>query len=68
MHINQDLGDQARKTFEESMRQIDGVGAPRVHAGQGYFLLVAFNPAAPSTAALLAKVQSFDYKAKLVGV
>jgi len=67
IHINQDLNEQQRKTLEESMRQIDGVVAPRFNPGKDHLLLVAFNPAATSTVALLAKVQSFGYNAQLVG-
>lgn len=67
IHINQDLNEQQRKSLEESMRQVDGVVAPRFNPGKDHLLLVAFNPDATSTAALLAKVQSFGYKAQLVG-
>lgn len=67
IHVNQDLSDEQRNTLEESMRQIHGVVAPRFNPGKDHLLLVAFNPEATSTGALLAKVQSFGYKAQLVG-
>ncbi|MDD5242080.1 MAG: hypothetical protein PHG47_10255 [Sulfuricella sp.] len=67
IHINDSLSEQQRKALEESMRQIDGVVAPRFNPGKEHLLLVAFNPDATSTAALLAQVQSFGYNAQLVG-
>ena len=67
IHINDTLSEQQRKALEESMRQIDGVVAPRFNPGKEHLLLVAFNPGATSTAALLAQVQSFGYNAQLVG-
>lgn len=67
IHINDTLSEQQRKVLEESMRQIDGVVAPRFNRGKEHLLLVAFNPDATSTAALLAQVHSFGYNAQLVG-
>lgn len=67
IHINQYLDEDQRKSLEESIRQVDGVIAPRFNPGKEHLLLVAFNPDATSTAALLAKVQSFGYSAQLVG-
>lgn len=67
IHINQDLNEDQRKSLEEYIRQVDGVVAPRFNPGKNHLLLVAFNPDVTSTAALLAKVQSFGYNAQLVG-
>lgn len=67
IHINEHLSDQERKTLEESMRRIDGVVAPRFNQGKKHLLLVAFDPVATSTEALLAKVQALGYHAQLVG-
>jgi hypothetical protein len=67
IHINQDLEEPQRKALEESMRQLDGVVAPRFNPGKNHLLLVAFNPDTTSAAALLAKVRSFGYYAQLVG-
>lgn len=67
IHINEDLSDQERKALEESMRQIDGVVAPRFNQEKKHLLLVAFDPAVTSTEALLAKVQALGYNAQLVG-
>lgn len=67
IHINDTLSEQQRKALEESLRQIDGVVAPRFNPGKEHLLLVAFNPDATSMAALLTQVQSFGYNAQLVG-
>ena len=67
IHIDDDLGEQERKSLEESMREITGVVAPRFNSGKEYLLLVAFNPEVTTTAALLARVESHGYNAQLVG-
>lgn len=67
IHINDTLSEQQREALEESMRQIEGVVAPRFNPGKDHLLLVAFNPDATSTAILLAQVQSFGNNARLVG-
>jgi hypothetical protein len=67
IHIDENLDEQQRKSLEESMREINGVVAPRFNSGKEHLLLVAFNPAVTSTAALLARVESHGYNAQLVG-
>jgi hypothetical protein len=67
IHIDDDLGEQERKSLEESMREIAGVVAPRFNSGKEHLLLVAFNPEVTNSAALLARVQSHGYNAQLVG-
>lgn len=67
IHINQELNEQQRQSLEESMRQVEGVVAPRFNPGKEHLLLVAFNPDATTATGLLAKVHSFGYKAQLVG-
>ena len=67
IHFNQELNEEQRKSLEESVRQVDGVIAPRFNPGKDHLLLIAFNPDATSTATLLATVQSLGYDAQLVG-
>ncbi|KOR29875.1 hypothetical protein TI05_14640 [Achromatium sp. WMS3] len=68
IHINNTLNAEQREELQESMRNIDGVIAPRFTANKDHLLLVAFNPDKTSTSALLSKVQSYGYHAQLVGV
>lgn len=68
IHINQCLNENQRKSLEESMRQINGVVAPRFNPEKDHLLLVAFNPAITSTEVLLTKVESFGYNAQLIGM
>jgi hypothetical protein len=67
IHVNESLTDQQRAALEASMREIDGVVAPRFTPGKEHLLLVAFNPAATSASALLSRVRSFGCNAQLVG-
>lgn len=67
IHINESLNEQQRSALEESVRQIEGVVAPRFNPGKEHLLLVAFNPDVALTATLLTKVQSFGYNAQLIG-
>ena len=67
IHIDEDLNEQQRKSLEDSMRDINGVVAPRFNSGKEHLLLVAFNPEVTTTSALLANVKSLGYNAQLVG-
>jgi hypothetical protein len=67
IHVNESLTDQQQATLEASMREIDGVVAPRFTPGRQHLMLVAFDPEATSTAELLSRVRSFGYNAQLVG-
>lgn len=67
IHINESLNAQQRSTLEESMRDIDGVIAPRFNPGKEHLLLVAFNPDRTNFSVLLNKVKSFGYQAQLIG-
>ena len=66
IHIDEALSTWQREALEESVRQVEGVVAPRFNPGKTHLLLVAFDPDT-ATAALLAKVRSHGYTAQLVG-
>jgi hypothetical protein len=67
IHVDEPLSEQQRNTLEESVRQIEGVVAPRFNPGKEHLLLVAFNPEVTRAATLLNRVQSAGYSAQLVG-
>ncbi len=67
IHIDDSLDESQRKAVEEAVRQVDGVVAPRFNPGKEHLLLVAYNPDETSMVVLLNKVQSFGYRAQLVG-
>ena len=67
IHINESLSAEARFSLEESMRQIEGVIAPRFNPGKDHLIVIAFNPEKTGTAALLAKARAAGYTAQLVG-
>jgi hypothetical protein len=67
IHINESLNVEARTSLEESMRQIEGVVAPRFSPGKEHLLVVAYNTKETSTAALLEKARAAGYTVQLVG-
>jgi hypothetical protein len=67
IHINETLSEEDRSKLEESMRQIEGVIAPRFNPGKDHLMVIAFNPEKTSSAALLAKARSAGYTAQLIG-
>jgi hypothetical protein len=67
INVNESLSTAQQTALETSMREIDGVVAPRFTPGKEHLLLVAYNPAATSTTTLLAKVRDHGYQAQLIG-
>jgi hypothetical protein len=67
IHINEPLSVAARSSLEETMRQIEGVVAPRFNPGKEHLLVVAFDPEKANAAALLEKAREAGYTAQLVG-
>ena len=67
IHINESLSEEDRSALEESMRQIEGVIAPRFNPGKDHLMVVAYNPDKTNSAALLAKARSAGYTAQLIG-
>ena len=66
IHINQILDAAKQQVLEASMRDIDGVIAPRFNLP--HMLVVLYNPERTSTLALLDAVTSKGYQAQLVGL
>ncbi|MBK1693407.1 hypothetical protein CKO09_01445 [Chromatium weissei] len=68
IHITDSLNAQQREALENSIRQINGIIAPRFTLENAHLLTVAFNPDLTSSAALLTHVKSYGYTAQLVGI
>lgn len=67
IHINETLTQQQRGALEETVRQVDGVIAPRFNPGREHLLLVAFDPEATTMDKLLDVVRGKGYSARLIG-
>lgn len=67
IHINETLSIEARSSFEEEMRQVEGVVAPRFSPGKEHLMIVAFDPEKTNSAILLNKARKAGYTAQLIG-
>ena len=66
IHINQTLDAVAQQALETTMREIDGVIAPRFNLP--HMLVVLYNSEKTRPAVLLNAVRSKGYQAQLVGL
>jgi hypothetical protein len=66
IHINQALDEERQQALESSMREIDGVIAPRFNLP--HMLVVLYNSEKTTPAALLAAVKGKGHQAQLVGL
>lgn len=66
IHIDQTLDVAAQQALETSMREIDGVIAPRFNLP--HMLVVLYNSEKTNPAALLDSVRNKGYRAQLVGL
>jgi hypothetical protein len=66
IHIKQELDQEKQQALETSMREIDGVIAPRFNLP--HMLVVLYNSERTTPAALLDVVKSKGYQAQLVGL
>ena len=68
IHINESLGNEARSSLEDAMREVEGVVSPRFNAGKEHLLVIAYDTDKTDTATLLNKARSAGYTAQLVGM
>ena len=66
IHINESLDAKKQEALEATMREIDGVIAPRFNLP--HMLVVVYNSERTSPAVLLNAVTSKGYQAQLVGL
>lgn len=66
IHINQTLDQEKQRALESSMREIDGVIAPRFNLP--HLLVVLYNSEKTTSAVLLDAVKAKGYQAQLVGL
>lgn len=68
IHVNEALDKNQRVQLEQTMRDLDGVIAPRFNPEHPHLMLVAFNPSHVQSKVLLHHVNSAGYHAQLIGV
>ena len=68
IHVNELLDNNQRVQLEQTMRDLDGVIAPRFNPDHPHLMLVAFNPQHVHSKVLLQQVNSAGYHAQLIGV
>ena len=68
IHVNNRLDNNQRVQLEQTMRDLDGVIAPRFNPDHPHLMLVAFNPQHVQSKTLLQQVKSVGYQAQLIGV
>ena len=68
IHVNEDLDNRQQVELEQSLRELDGVIAPRFNSTHPHLMLVAFNPRHVQSRTLLKQVESVGYHAQLIGV
>jgi ribosomal protein L22 len=68
VHINEMLDVDARKSLEETIRQVQGVIAPRFNPGKEHLLVISYNGSQTNPNTLLEKVLEQGYHAQLVGL
>ncbi|MCW8956645.1 MAG: hypothetical protein OQL09_07160 [Gammaproteobacteria bacterium] len=68
IHVNEALDNKQRVQLEQTMRDLDGVIAPRFNPEHPHLMLVAFNPKHVQSRTLLQQVSSVGYHAQLIGV
>ncbi len=68
IHVNNRLDNNQRVQLEQTMRDLDGVIAPRFNPDHPHLMLVAFNPQHVQSKTLLQHVKSVGYQAQLIGV
>ncbi len=68
IHVTESLSPEARGALENTLRDVDGVIAPRFGAGTDHLLLVAFDADRSRPADLLAAVRQSVGQAQLVAL
>jgi hypothetical protein len=68
IHVNESIEDVGRFRLEESLRDVEGVVAPRFSPGHDHLMFVAYDPDSTSAAAILGQVRDLGYGAQIVAM
>jgi hypothetical protein len=68
IHVNETIADVGRFRLEESLRDVEGVVAPRFSAGHDHLMFVAYDSNSTSAAAILGQIHKRGYGAQIVAI
>jgi hypothetical protein len=68
IHINESIEESGRWRLEKSLRDVEGVVAPRFSPGHDHLMFVAYDPDSTSAAAILGQVRDQGYGAQIVAM
>lgn len=68
IHVNETIEDVGRLRLEETLRDVEGVVAPRFSPGHDHLMFVAYDPDSTSAAAILWQVRDRGYGAQIVAM
>ena len=68
IHVNESIEHVERFRLEESLRDVEGVVAPRFSPGHDHLMFVAYDPDSTSAAAILGQVRDLGYGAQIVAM
>jgi hypothetical protein len=68
IHVNETIEDVGRFRLEESLRDVEGVVAPRFSPGHDHLMFVAYDSDSTSAAAILGQIHERGYGAQIVAI
>ncbi len=68
IHVNETIEDVGRFRLEESLRDVEGVVAPRLRPGHDHLMFVAYDPDSTSAATILGQIREHGYGAQIVAI
>jgi hypothetical protein len=68
LHIDENLGKEARMEVEEKLRSVDGVVSVHNPDNHPHLTIVEYNPEKTRSKGLLSEVKSFGVHAELIGL
>lgn len=68
IHVNETIEDVGRFRLEESLRDVEGVVAPRFSPVRDHLMFVAYDPDSTSAATILRQIHGQGYGAQIVAI
>jgi hypothetical protein len=68
IHVKETIEDVGRFRLEESLRNVEGVVAPRFSPGHNHLMFVAYDSDSTSAAAILGQIHERGYGAQIVAI
>lgn len=68
IHVNETIEDIGRARLEASLRELEGVVAPRFSPGHDHLMFVAYDPDSISAVTILGQIHGQGYGAQIVAI